>query len=342
MTEKDLIIIGSGPAGLKAGEEAQNNGLDYLIIEKGDIAHAWNQIRPEMPMLSPNHPQRDWTSISQDFPIWKLDVRRPYCSSAEFVKYLVEFAGHYNLKIETGCSVTNISKDADGIFHVHTETGIFKARALLNTSGFFGNPYIPKIPGMRNNPAVSHSHDYQGDMPFKGARVIIIGGGNSAAELAIDLVGYSQVYLITRNELQFFSKTKNLCHIRGISESLLLELIAMELIRYIPNADIKSLKENQLFFNDQSLEAQHIICATGYRPVLSHLAGLSPITHKITKFPMVDKNGAAQGIKNLFFAGPLGYNGLGSLFIHGFIRNIPGTINEIKYSLQKEENLQHS
>jgi thioredoxin reductase len=334
MQEKDLIIIGGGPAGLKAGEEATKHGLDYLIIEKGNVADAWRKIRPDMPMLSPNHPQRDWTSISVNFPIWKLDVKRPYCTSAEFVKYLEEYSGHFNLNIKTNVNVTSIEQDDDDYFIVKTDSEDFRSRIILNTSGFFGNPYIPNIPGMRSNPIASHSHDYKSDEPFRSARVIVIGGGNSAAELAIDLVGHSQVYLVTRGELEFFSKTTNLCHIRGISESLLLELIAMELIRYIPNADIKRVEENHLYFNDEYLETQHIIFATGYRPVLSHLGSLQVKIHEKSEFPVVGKYGAARGIKNFYFGGPLGYNGLSSLFIHGFIRSIPPTIAEIKKTLR--------
>ncbi len=335
MQEVDLLIIGSGPAGLRAGEEAARSGLNYLILEKGEVANAWREIRPDMPMLSPDHPQRDWTSISPSFPIWKLDVKRPYCTAHEFVRYLDEYTDHFNLNLQKNQCVISIEKDSDDHFIIKTDKIVFKSRALLNTTGFFGNPYIPKIPGMRNNPIVHHSHDYQNDIPFRSSRVIIIGGGNSAAELAIELVGYSQVYLITRGELKFFSDTKNLCHIRGISESLLLELISMELIRYIPNANIKRIEGNTLFFNEESLETQYVICATGYRPVLSHinLPGLE--IHKRTKFPLVDKFGAVQGVKNLFFGGPLGYNGLSSLFIHGFIRTIPATIDEIRQRLQE-------
>ncbi len=334
MQEKDLIIIGAGPAGLKAGEEAAKHGVDYLIIDKGGVADAWRKIRPDMPMLSPNHPQRDWTSISVNFPIWKLEVKRPYCTAAEFVRYLEEYQSHFNLNIKTNVNVTAIEQGDDDYFLLKTGKDDFRSRMILNTSGFFGNPYIPNIPGMQSSPIVYHSHEYQSDKPFRSARVIIIGGGNSAAELAIDLAGYSQVYLITRGELEFFSKTTNLCHIRGISESLLLELISMELIRYIPNADIKRIEGNYLYFNDEYLEAQFIISATGYRPVLAHIDPLRIKIHEKTKFPMVDRFGAAKGIKNFYFGGPLGYNGLSSQFIHGFIRSIPPTVAEIKKILQ--------
>jgi hypothetical protein len=91
-----------------------------------------------------------------------------------------------------------------------------------------------------------------------------------------------------------------------------------------------------LYYNQDSVETQHIVCATGYRPVLSHLENLNISIHKKTKFPIVENTGAAEGVENLYFAGPLGYNGLRSLFIHGFIRNIPATIADIKICIEQK------
>lgn len=335
MQEKELIIIGSGPAGLRAAQEARENGIDYLLLEKGDIGQAWREIRPEMPMLSPNHPQRDWTSISPEFPIWKLDVKRPFCSAAEFVQYLEKYADHMSLNISTGTEVKRVVNE-NGHYAVFTSKGDFRSRAVFNASGFFGNPYIPNIPGMRGNPIVTHSHNYISPEPFKGKRVFVIGGGNSAAEIALDLLGHSQIYLVTRGELQFFSQTKNLCHIRGISESLLKEMIAMELIHYIPKVEIRKMEDNVIFINDDSYETHHVIAATGYRPVISHLSDLKLKYDQRSKFPLINETGEAKGARKFYLGGPLGYSGLRSLFIHGFIRDIPVTIQAIKDQLQRK------
>jgi len=268
MVEKDVLIIGSGPAGLRAGLEAKNSGLDYLILEKGDIAQSWQDIRQDMIMLSPCLPHRDWTSISEQFPIWKMDIHRPFCFAYEFSDYLIRFSEHFDLQIKINCEVRHIHKKNDQ-FEVKTNQSIYKAKYLIVASGFFGNPFIPDIPGLRNNPIVSHSHQFKSIDPYRNKRVIIIGSGNSAAETAIALAGYSQVYLLTRADLKFFSKTRNLCNIRGLSESLLLELIDMEIIRHIPNSKINKVEGNTIHLANKIFEAQHIICATGYNADLA-------------------------------------------------------------------------
>jgi cation diffusion facilitator CzcD-associated flavoprotein CzcO len=333
--EKELLIIGSGPAGLRAGMEAKKADIDYLILDRGEIAQSWRDIREDMPMLSPCLPQRDWTSISEEFPIWKMDVERPFCYAHEFTRYLLEFADHYNLNVATDTHVNSIEKHGDS-FQVNSNKGIFNSKIVLVASGFFGNPYIPNIPGLRNSPAVMHSHQFKSYKPFQNKRVIIIGSGNSAAETAIVLAGHAQVYLLSRSELQFFSKTKNLCNIRGISESYLLELIQMQIIRHIPNAKIKKVDGNSVHLANKTIEAQHIICATGYHADLSALENLSLEVDEKTKFPHIKKTGESASIENLFFAGPLAYTRISSLLIHGFIKLVPKTLNVISKRIVKE------
>lgn len=333
--DKELLIIGSGPAGLRAGFEAQKAGVDYVILDQGDVAQSWRDIRQDMLMLSPCMPHRDWTSIAEEFPIWKMEVNRPYCFAHEFSRYLIDFASHYNLNIDTHTQVLSIEK-IDDVFKIDTDHGTYGAKIVLVASGFFGNPYIPDISGLRESSIVMHSHQFKHFKPYENSRVVIIGSGNSAAETAISLAGHAQVYLLSRNELKFFSKTKNLCNIRGISESYLLELIDMEIIRHIPYAKIEKVEDTLIYLNKKTIETQHIICATGYHADLSSLKNVSIEIDKTTHFPHIKRTGESKSINNLFFAGPLAYTKISSLLIHGFIKMVPQTVETISKRLVKE------
>jgi thioredoxin reductase (NADPH) len=333
--EKDLLIIGSGPAGLKAAKEAKKAGIDYLILERGEVAQSWRDIRQDMVMLSPCLPQRDWTSISEEFPIWKMDVSRPFCFAYEFLNYLVQFHEHYNLNINLNSQVQSIQKKSD-IFEVVTNQATYHSKFVMVATGFFGNPFIPDIPGLRESPLVMHSHQIKSYKSFSNKRVVIIGSGNSAAETAIILAGHAQVYLLSRNKLKFFSKTKNLCNIRGISESFLLELIDMEIIRHISNAKIIKVEGNLVYLSNRTIEAQSIICATGYHADLSTLDNASLEVDKKTRFPFIKNTGESASVDNLFFAGPLAYTKISSLLIHGFIKLVPKTINEVSKRMVEE------
>lgn len=332
---KELIIIGSGPAGLKAAQEASEKGIDYVVLERGEIAQAWREIRPGMVMLSPCHPQRDWTSLSYKFPIWKLPVRRPYCTAKEFVNYLDEFADHFKLDVKTGHLVKEVTREESG-FEVTCANGLsYRAPLLLIATGILSNPYIPDLPGTDQNPFVMHSHKYQGKEPFTQKKVLIVGAGNSAAETAIDLCGYAMVYLVSRADLKFFSDTKKLYHIRGVSESYLKELISMELIRYRAYQEIQKIEENTVYFKDWKLTVDKIIFATGYR---AHIPALKNMNIRMNKhgYPEVVQTGESIQYPNLFFAGPLSFQTTVSIVVHGFLHSISDTVQRIAEKLREQ------
>lgn len=248
--------------------------------------------------------------------------------------YLDEFAGHFKLNIKTQSPVGKIERSDGGYSVVCSAGERFTAPFLIVATGIFGSPYIPQIPGVQDNPIISHSHRYQGAAEFKGRRVLVVGAGNSAAEIAIDLAGKALVYLVSRRELRFFSQTKKLYHIRGISESYLKELIAMEFIRHFPSQEIQRIEGGRVFFKDGQLEVDNVIFATGYRANLNNLSGLKLSADKYN-CPMVTAKGESLEYPNLFFAGPLSYHSQSSIVIHGFIKLLPRIVEEIKSRLQK-------
>jgi len=326
--KKELIIIGAGPAGLKAAEEAGRLGLDYLLLEKGRVGQAWSKVRPKMRLLSPNHPQRDWTSLSSQFPIWKLPVKRPYCTAAEFTTYLRTYAEYFRLQIKEHCMVDDVTCDGE-YFMVHTaENTEYRARFLFVATGIFGNPYFPEIPGIKDNPHVMHSHDYFSAEPFKGKKVMIVGAGNSAAEIATQIVGRSIVYLVTRSRLKYFAHTHKLYHIRGITESFLRELISMEMVRYRPNREIRKIEGGLVLFDDWKIKMDMIIFATGYRPNLSILEKLN-ITFLKNRYPQITGLSESRQYPNLFFGGPLASHSDSAITIHGFLRYVVRAMEEI-------------
>ena len=261
-----------------------------------------------------------------------MDVQRPFCTAAEFTAYLSAYAEKFNLTIQLHRAVETITKDEHG-FKLTAGGHSYQAPFVLVTTGFLSNPYIPDLPGFRHNARVIHAHDFRRATDFRGKRVIIIGAGNSAAETALAICGNAQTYLYTRKKLRFFSKTRNLCHIRGISESLLLELIKMKIIHYVPNSHILKFENQVLVTKNSRLSTDYIICATGYQPHLPMLKTL-PMNHDSSGvYPQVTKNCESVQVANLFFGGPLARFRLSSQFIHGFIKNVPVALDVIENRL---------
>ena len=332
---KEVIIIGGGPAGLKCAEEAQNHDIDYLALEQGEVGQAWKTLRPDMPLLSPCHPQRDWTSLSSKFPIWKLGVKRPYCTSIEFCDYLDKYYEHFKFNLKKQTTVTEVNNDGDEFIVYDQKKNQYKAPMLVVASGIFGNPFIPPVNGAKDNPFVMHSHYYQSANDFTGQSVMVVGAGNSAAEIAIDLTSTAMVYLISRKDLQYFADTQKLYHIRGISESYLKELIKMEIIRYRAYQDIQKIEDSRIYFKDWKLDVNKIIFATGYH---GHIGILKNFKLRVNKsnYPEVSMSGESIQYPNLFFAGPLSYQNTSSIVLHGFVKQIPETFNRIAEKLKSE------
>jgi putative flavoprotein involved in K+ transport len=330
---KELIIIGGGPAGLRSGAEASAAGIDYLILEAGQAGEAWRRVRPDMPLLSPSHPQRDWTSLSPSFPIWKLIPRRPYCQAHEFVMYLQAYSDHFALRLATNQPVQSVTRN-ENVYTVQTASGqTYEAPLLLIATGIFGNPFIPEIPGAADNSHVLHSHHYRSAQDFLKQRVLVVGAGNSAAEIAIELAGYSMVYLVSRDELQFFADTKKLYHIRGISESYLKELINMEIIRYQAYQQISHIEQGHVFFSNRDMNFDKIIFATGYHGNLGVLKNFKLRVNK-KNFPEISFSGESTQYPGLFFCGPLAYQSSSSIVIHGFLRGLAETVKQIALKLR--------
>jgi len=109
----------------------------------------------------------------------------------------------------------------------------------------------------------------------------------------------------------------------------------MGIIRYIPDTTIKRIKGEKLFISRRVIDTRHIICATGYSPQLDLVLSLKVKINK-NGYPKIKSNGESFNVKNLFFTGPLAYSRMSNLFIHGFVKTVPITINEIKRRLMNE------
>ena len=111
----------------------------------------------------------------------------------------------------------------------------------------------------------------------------------------------------------------------------------MEIIRFVSQANITEVDGNVIHLKNRKIETNVIICATGYRPVLDLLKAFEIEVNQETKFPLIKNTGESAQIRNLFFCGPLAYRGLRNLFIHGFIKMIPGTLSVIQKRLRSRE-----
>lgn len=198
MTTLDTIVIGAGQAGLAAGYQLQRVGLNFRILEASAAAGgSWPHYYQSLHLFSP---ARFSSLPGLPFP---GDGDR-YPARDEVVAYLRSYAQHFQLPIDTNTRVARVERDASGFTVQAADGRSYQARSLIAATGSFHRPHLPSIPGQKEyGGTILHSFAYHDPAPFVGQRVVIVGGGNSAVQIATELAQVAQVSIATRAPLRF-------------------------------------------------------------------------------------------------------------------------------------------
>src|SRR6476661_7621432 len=182
MTSRDVVIVGAGPAGLATSRELRRAGVDHVVLERGaEIGHTWAHLYDGLVLHTGKHfsalPGMAFPAATPLFP-----------SRRDFLEYLRRYADTFQVPVETSTNVTRIER-ATGGWTVHSTAGAaLHARAIVVATGVVSNPYLPDIPGAaRFEGAIIHSVFYRQPDPLRGKRVLVVGAGNSAAEISAEL-----------------------------------------------------------------------------------------------------------------------------------------------------------
>ncbi|GAA3936390.1 ArsO family NAD(P)H-dependent flavin-containing monooxygenase [Actinomadura viridis] len=199
----DTIIIGGGQAGLATARVAGDLGLTSVVLEAArSAAGSWPHYYDSLTLFSP---ARRSALPGAPFP----GDPDGYPTRDEVVAYLAGYAERLDADIRTGHRVVKVAAGTgerrERRFEVATESGqIFTAATVIAATGAFSRPHRPGLQGLDGfTGTVLHSARYRRPEEFAGRRVVIVGGGNSAVQIAIELAEHSRVTLATRHPLRF-------------------------------------------------------------------------------------------------------------------------------------------
>jgi len=314
---RDVIIAGGGPGGLILAHLLEEHGINYQVLERGKTAQSWRMMRPGMILLSPSVPGTDWTSLTLKHPLWAIPgVRKPFPSREDFLCYVDAFARENMLRVAENTSAFRAAVTPRG-FSIETSNGEIFCRFLVIATGSSSEPAFPDIPGIDSNPFVLHSCDFIHCIAYRERRVLIVGGGNSAAEIALEMAGTARVTLCTRGPMRYFSDTGDLEDIRGSSESALKECIRFGIIT-LREGDfpVRVAGRRVSFQSGDQKEFDWIICATGYRPAWIPIEG-GDVQTDGEGYPVISPTGQSS-VPGLYFCGSLARFNKRCAFIHGF------------------------
>ncbi|WP_037359906.1 flavin-containing monooxygenase [Amycolatopsis orientalis] len=192
------IVLGGGQSGLAAAHALLTRGLRPLVLEAGpEPVGSWPHYYDSLTLFSPAR----YSSLPGcPFP----GDPEHYPHRDEVVAYLRRYAAALDADIRTRHRAVAVTRDRDG-FTVRTGHGdTFAAPALIAATGGFSQPRIPALPGLDEFAGtVVHSSEYRNPAPFAGQRVIVVGAGNSAVQIAAELAEHARVTLATRAPIRF-------------------------------------------------------------------------------------------------------------------------------------------
>ncbi|MFI6784662.1 flavin-containing monooxygenase [Micromonospora sp. NPDC050276] len=292
-----VVIVGGGQSGLAAARAALSVGLRPVVLEAGvEPVGSWPGYYDSLTLFSPAR----YSSL----PGMAFDGGDPdrYPTRDEVAAYLRRYAGRIDAEIRTGARVAAVLPRPGGGYLVHTDGGDEIATAgIIAASGSFSNPYVPVLPGRDAYPGeVRHVAHYRRPEPYAGKRVLVVGAGNSAVQVAYELAPHATVTLATRAPIQFLPQRirgRDLHHwLRVTGADLLPRAVLNRLVRHAAVLDagvyrdaITSglLARREMFtafttdgviWADGTHEAvDAVLFATGYRPNLDYLAPLGAL-----------------------------------------------------------------
>jgi len=181
---KNIIIIGAGPAGLAVAALCSSKKMDYKILEKADVvAPMWHKHYDRLHL----HTVRKYSSL----PLYPIPTRFPtYLSKYQVVEYMEEYKDHFNIKPQFNTEIKSIKKGNDE-WNISTSQGDYSSKIVVLCTGVNRVPYYPSWNGFdKENTNISHSRSYKNPDNYLGKKVLVIGMGNTGAEIALDLANH--------------------------------------------------------------------------------------------------------------------------------------------------------
>jgi putative flavoprotein involved in K+ transport len=178
----DTVIVGAGQAGLSTAYFLERAGHDYVVLDQH--ARVGDQWRRRYDSLVLNTPARNSGLPGHPFP----RSGGAFPTAAELADHLEEYTRRYRLPVRGGVTVRSVQQQDDGRWRVDTDGGAYDAANVVVATGVGSYPKVPALhdrldPGIRQ----LHSSEYRNPGQLLPGRTLVVGIGQSGADIAIEL-----------------------------------------------------------------------------------------------------------------------------------------------------------
>lgn len=260
------IVVGGGQSGLATAYYLRRFEVDFLVLDNQETpGGAWLHTWPSLTLFS--------GAGFSNLPGWPMPQYPGYPPASHVVDYLERYEERYDLPVRRPVEVRNVRHDGE-VFRLETSAGQFTAEHLVAATGTWSAPFVPHYSGTFRG-RQWHSSIYPGPEPFRGTKVAVVGGANSGAQIAADLVGAADVTWFTLKEPRwmpddvdgrdlFLQSRRRI--LGGSAGPNLGDIVALPHLRQL--RDTNQLTATPIFESLDELDHDHLIWCTGFRPAL--------------------------------------------------------------------------
>jgi len=294
ISDLDVVVVGGGQSALAIGYYLRRASLSYAILDVarapgGAWQHTWASLR----LFSP----AQWSSLPGRLMPGGTSY---YPTRDEALAYLADYEAHYALPIVRPVRVSSVQRAGERL-RVIADTGAWIARAVVSATGTWAAPNVPRVADQhRFAGRIVHSARYESPNEFDGQRVVVVGGGNSGAQIVADLAGSATVTWATRRPPTFLPDDidgrylfgEATARYRALTEAaapppprLLGNIVMVESVRRARESGALNAVPMFTSFTDDGVlwpdgrrtREDVVILATGFRPALDHLTPLEVV-----------------------------------------------------------------
>ncbi|MCT4501638.1 ArsO family NAD(P)H-dependent flavin-containing monooxygenase [Pseudomonas sivasensis] len=347
----DVVVIGGGQSALTVAYFLRRTGLSYVLLDAesapgGAWRHGWDSLR----LFSPSA----WSSIA-GWPMPAVSEGTP--GRDDVVDYLTQYERRYDFPIIRSTRVNRVEKIEDGL-RVISEGRAWEAKAVISATGTWSRPFIPSYPGQELFLGQQlHSAHYVGPDEFEGKTVLVVGGGNSGAQIYAEVSKVAQATWVTQEVPKFlpdevdgrvlFERATARLKAQqeglepqqppgGLGDIVMVPSVRDARERGVLNA-VRPFKRftstGVVWSSGDETKVDVVIWCTGFSPALDHLSSLGVVG--LDGEVAVDENRSVAS-PNLWLVGYGDWTGLASATLIGVTRTARDVVNQVQSYLTSE------
>jgi len=347
VTETDVLVVGGGQSGLAVAYYLRRSSLTYAVLDAGDgPGGAWREMWASLRLFSP----AQWSSLPGRLMPGGTSY---YPTRDEALAYLVDYERRYEVPMVRPTTVESVRRAGDRLA-VATSRGTWLARAVVSATGTWSMPNVPTFPGQPEySGTVIHAAAYRSPDVLAGKRVVVVGAGNSGAQIVADLSDAASVTWATRRPPSFLPDDVDGRYLFGEETARYRAIVAgvhapppqtlgdIVMVESVRRArDRGALTAVPMFsrFTDDGVawpdgrrtREDAVILATGFRPSLRHLDALDV---REPNGRVVTSGTRAAREPRLWLVGYGDWTGYASATLIGVGRSARATVEEITRAL---------